>query len=535
MKKINKLIVIVLILGLFSPITTLALSKKETIYTTIDYNGKVNKTFINNHLYLQDKGVVEDETNLKNIMNINGDETYKLKNNRLIWNSEGKDIFYRGKTNKELPLSIKTSYYLDGKEMNPNKMIGKKGNIEIKFKFINNNYSKEDNMYLPLVVTVGTMFNDKENSNIEISNGKAVDTGTRTMAIGIASPGLYENTNISEFSDFDETTIKYDTTNFKLNNVYIIATPKVLESKDLNIFNKIDSLYSAVDKLNTNMDKIDNGAKDLAKGSKKLLSGATLITNSINKIYQGVVKLEAGSTLIDNGITTAITTIESAKSELDTSGLTALETANNQYAQTYHDSLQGLDSTKEFLFNKYKVKALGGTYKNSQEADTALKNDDYFIGKSEAEINAIMQLRNMYNIYLLLIVDANAFGETAKKIDGLSTKIDELINGLNKAKIGANSLTSGLTTLKTGLAKLYSGSDTLKGGTKTLSDGTNTLSKGISKFNTEGIKKIVNYSNKFKVYTNKAKRVLNKSNKYKGFGSNNATRTTFVYKMKGVK
>ncbi|MBQ2640339.1 MAG: hypothetical protein IJF92_06250 [Bacilli bacterium] len=536
MKRINKLLIIALIFGLFSPITTLALSKKETIYNTIDYNGKVNKTIVNNHLYLDTKGSVEDETELKNILNINGDESFKKEGNKLVWNASGKDIFYRGETSKELPLSIKATYYLNGKEMNPKKMVSKKGNIEIKLDFTNNNYLEKDNMYLPLVVTVGTMFKDSENSNINISNGKAVDTGTKTMAVGIASPGLYENTNMSEFSDFDNITIKYDTTNFKLSNVYIIATPKVLESSDFDVFSKIDSLYSAVDKLNSSMDKINNGAKELVGGSKKLVAGVNLITDNINKAYLGAVKLESGSISIDNGLSQIISNLEGAKSKLDTSKLSLLENTNNQKADALFTSLQdqGLNQVKD-LFDHYLVKSFGGTYDTPEAANTALQQALLYQEKSVEEVTAIMKLKSMYDIYLLLKLDASAFNETATNINELSTEIDKLIAGLNQVKAGTTSLKEGLTTLKIGLSSLYSGSKTLGDGTVTLSNGTNTLSNGISTFNTEGIKKIVGYSNKFKAYTTKAKKVLNKSREYKGFGSNNVTRTTFVFKMKSVK
>ena len=537
MKKINKLITLILVFGLFSPITTLALTKKETIYNTIDYTGKVKKTIINSHLYQPSKGRVEDETELKNILNINGDETFKLEDKKLIWNSTGKDIFYRGDINKELPLSIKATYYLDGKEINPKKIVGKKGNIEIRLKFINNSYSKEDNMYLPLVVTAGTMLSDRENYNIEISNGKAVDTGTRTMAVGIASPGLYENTNISEFSDFDSITINYDTTKFKLSNLYIIATPKVLESNDFNVCNKIDSLYSAIDKLNTNMDKIDNGSKELVKGSKKLLGGTNLITSNLNKAYLGVIKLESGSISIDNGMNQIISNLEAAKSKLDTSKLSLLESTNDQKADTLFTSLkvQGLNDSMKALFDQYLVKTFGGIYDTPEAANNALQEALVLQGKSAEEIKAIMSLKSMYDIYLLLKLDATAFCETATNINELATKIDELLAGLNQIKAGNINLKDGLTSLKLGLASLYSGGKTLTNGTKELTKGSEVLSNGISEFNVEGIKKIVGYSNKFKTYTEKAKKILNKSNNYKGFGSNNVHRTTFVFKMKSIK
>ena len=530
MKKINKLITLILVLGLFSPITTLALTKKETIYNTIDYTGKVEKTIINNHLFEIPKGRVEDETELINILNINGDETFKLEGNKLIWNSNGKDIFYRGEINKELPLSIKTTYYLDGKEVNPKKIVGKKGNIEIRLQFTNNSYSKEDNMYLPLVVTVGTMFKNKDNYNIEISNGKAVDTGTRSMAVGLSSPGLYENTGISEFSNFDETTIKYDTNNFRLSNIYIIATPKVLDTSDFSIFNKIDSLYSAVDKLNTNMDKIDNGAKELVNGTKKLNNGAKDLSKGLSVTKDGTSKLNSGSKQIDDGLKLAISELKPVSSQsiihqLDSinnkndEAITKLETNNASYKAEFDDKRLDIDTiTVEEI-----------------QSSTIL---------TEVTKERLINFKNAYDsnkdiLELLKTDNEKTIATTKALVQGTFNAINESLNTLKqslmKLEVGTSGLNTGINELDKGMNKLYEGSKVLNEGTSKLLEGSNTLSSGISTFNTEGIKKIVGYSNKFKTYTEKAKRVLNKSNKYKGFGSNNVTRTTFVFKMKTVK
>ncbi|MBQ6477701.1 MAG: hypothetical protein IJI43_04655 [Bacilli bacterium] len=508
MKKINKLITLILVLGLFSPITTLALTKKETIYNTIDYTGKVEKTIINNHLFELPKGRVEDETELKNILNINGDETFKLEGNKLIWNSNGKDIFYRGEINKELPLSIKTTYYLDGKEVNPKKIVGKKGNIEIRLQFTNNSYSKEDNMYLPLVVTVGTMFTNKDNYNIEISNGKAVDTGTKSIALGLSSPGLYENTGISEFSNFDEVTIKYDTNNFRLSNIYIIATPKVLDTSDFNIFNKIDSLYSAVDKLNTNMDKIDNGAKELVSG--------------IGSAKEGTSKLNSGSKQIDNGVKQIITELDNASGSIKPDE----ETINNLLAlkQGNTDAITNLTTANQTIAESFNDKGLDITLTEEQLIEILTQ-----AGYDQATIESLISYKRTYdgNSKLIYLLSKNntAIDKTIQSsketIIKLNTLFTELKKALMKLEYGTNSLNNGINELDKGMSKLYNGS--------------NTLSSGISTFNTEGIKKIVGYSNRFKTYTEKAKRVLNKSNKYKGFGSNNVTRTTFVFKMKTLK
>ena len=132
MKNLNKVISGVLISSLlFTPVSTLALTKEETVYTNLNYDGTVEKTIVNNHISDLDKGKVTDDTELKKLLNINGKETYTENNGIITWNAKGKDIYYQGTTDKELPITVDAKYYLDGKEMKAKKLVGKKGKVTI--------------------------------------------------------------------------------------------------------------------------------------------------------------------------------------------------------------------------------------------------------------------------------------------------------------------------------------------------------------------------------------------------------------------
>ena len=129
--KAHKLLYGTLLISIMlQPLTTFAYTKKETIYTNLDETGKIYKQEINNHLYLsKEDDVIEDETYLKDILNINGKEKFKLQDQKLTWENKEKDIFYQGVIDKDNPLETKVTYYLDEKEMKVDKMLGKKGNV----------------------------------------------------------------------------------------------------------------------------------------------------------------------------------------------------------------------------------------------------------------------------------------------------------------------------------------------------------------------------------------------------------------------
>ena len=264
MKKIKYLLFTLLLI----PISVFALDKEETIFSNLDYTGKVKNVKVTNHLKINETKTLEDNSSLKEILNISGDEKFKNDNGLLKWETKGEDIVYKGTTTKALPITTKITYYLNGDKIELNKLLGKKGHIEIKLDFTNetnnsvNVNGKEENIHTPFVTTVGAIFNTSD-KNIEVTNGKVVSNGTSKVLLAIATPGLYESTGINTFKNMDSITISYDTKKFKLNNIYIVSTPKILEETDLDIFDKLDSLSNNMNKLKNGMDQILSGSNEL--------------------------------------------------------------------------------------------------------------------------------------------------------------------------------------------------------------------------------------------------------------------------------
>ena len=115
-----------------------AYDKDETVYTKVDGDGNVTYQVVSEQLKSSKKEEIKDHSDLSNIKNISGDEKYKKDGNDLTWKSKGDDIFYQGKTTRQLPITVETSYKLDGQEISPKDASGKKGHVEISFKYTNN-------------------------------------------------------------------------------------------------------------------------------------------------------------------------------------------------------------------------------------------------------------------------------------------------------------------------------------------------------------------------------------------------------------
>lgn len=542
MKKINKIISGMLISSmLIAPVSTFALTKDEVVYTNLGLDGQVEKTVVNNHIFNLDKGEVNDDTELKKLLNINGTEKFSKDGNLLTWNSTGKDIFYQGSSDKELPITVDVKYYLNGKEMSAKKMAGKKGEIKIRLSFKNNIYS--NGLYTPFVVTMGTTLSNKENTNIEISNGKVVSTGKRCMAVALASPGLYESLGLDELKNLDEVVLSYKTTNFKLSNVYIISTPKLLSDADLSIFNKMDTLNSSLGLLQTNMNKAVAGAKKLTTGTKKLASGVDTISTKLNDALLGVSKLEEGSVKLTSGLEEIIASLEEAKQKLD-------EAQNNEEATEQMQQLEQLQGANTKMITKIK-----NNFDNDDEKITKAKEiidecnlaDEEnelkiaaCIAKKEVEKKVILTIGQLNDAAYLMLLENNSYAITtlSAKISDTASTIDDMLSeleaALGEARDGSYELEAGLLELKDGISKLSVGAKELSTGANSAANGTLVLSEGLDKLNNEGINKLSSYGNTAGNYVNKLKKLAKLSEDYKGYSSNSASNSTFIYKIRSI-
>lgn len=175
------------------------LFKEETVYVNADANGAVKLITVSD--WLKNAGTTEslkDVSELDGIKNIKGEETFSESGDNLTWDTNGADIYYQGTTEKELPVSVKLTYYLDGKKISPSELKGKSGHLKIKIDYTNNtkksvNVSgKSEELSSPFVMMTGMILPNETFSNVAIDNGKVVSDGNRNIVLGFAVPGMKE-------------------------------------------------------------------------------------------------------------------------------------------------------------------------------------------------------------------------------------------------------------------------------------------------------------------------------------------------------
>lgn len=562
MKKFNQVMTLsVATMLLLNPASVFAMTKNETIYSTLNYNGVIEKTTINTRLSDLEKGSVVDYTKLDDIKNINGREKFSIDSGTLTWKSTGKDIFYQGKVTEELPIKVTAKYYLNGEEVNPKKIKGKSGNVKIVYSFTNESYDKSSGMYTPFVVTTTSIINSDNNTDIDISNGKVVNTGTKNIVTGISAPGLYDSVGLNELKDMDKVTITYNTTKFSMNEVYFVITPKLLSEVDVNMLSKVDSLNSSLNTLQNGMNELQNGSSTLNDGAKKIENGTKSLNDGLKSATNGMQEVNSGASELNSKVT-SINSLVNALVDIMTNGNSTdsevIERVNyekqviNSYDVTilpkieqlqtlYLGNVQAINTlknTNESISQVYNQYSLGNFKLDSTDKRSLPILSEYFTniltsqGMSSEEIKStitnLTTVKKTYegNLQLITLLEGNNQALLTSKdlIGTVSSKLSELNEGTNKLSNGTKQINDGLT-------KLYSGSNELLSGTTNLSNGTNTLNEGIIKINNEGISKLTEYGNKAVIYKNKVKTLTNLSKNYKGFASDNSDSTLFIYKI----
>lgn len=288
------------------------LSKNETVYVIADASGAAKKIIVSDWLKGVDtKGKVKDVSNLKDVKNVKGDETYTVnEDNAYEWAAKGDDIYYQGTGTTELPVKLKLSYKLNGKTVSADEIAGKSGKVTIRIDYENtqkekvkiNGKTKEVNV--PFLMLSGMILDDDKFKNVEVSNGKAINDGTRTIVAGFALPGMQDSLDIDkdemEIPDYVEITA--DTTDFELSTTMTVAMNDIFNDVD---FSKVDD---KVDELKDSLDELEDAAEQLVDGSSQLYDGiGTLLDKSgtliegIDKLYDGAEQVNSGAKKLDSG------------------------------------------------------------------------------------------------------------------------------------------------------------------------------------------------------------------------------------------
>ena len=391
-------------------------------------------------------------------------------------------------------------------------------------------------MYTPFLITTGMILDGKENTNININNGKVISTGTKNIVVGLSAPGLYESLNISSLKNMNNITITFDTTNFKLPSIYNVSTPKLISSTDISNLNELDSLYEKTKVLQDNMNLIDESSKKIKSGSNTLKSslsssigklknssGNALSEEEVNAIKNKTVS-NVDSTFTESYINNIKDTAwEEVKNNMDPNDVKVNEIGNNAGLNILGTYLQATGEYNSYLVCQNAINTKGENYTSYTPEEVidcnTINTDRTFIAlKTAVETsikNALSDTSNYVAENVSKSVSASVAKSTAESVASsiAPTLSNEVANAVKNESV---------KSISESLGTLYNGVDMLD-------NGINELSNGITKYNDEGIKVLSDIvDNKVKPTSARVKKLVSLGNEYQLTNKNNADETKFV-------
>ena len=425
-------------------------SKQETVYQTLDANGKPTDTVVSD--WLKNAGTnseLKDISNLEDISNTKGDEEFTQDGKELTWNTASEDIYYQGKTEKESPVGIELSYKLDGRDVNVNDIAGQSGKLEINIKYTNSSKKtvkidgKETDIYTPFVMVTGMILPVEKFKNISIDNGNVISEGDNNIVVAYGLPGLAESLDLDnldlgkdvsidlgKLSDKITDTVKItaDVENFEMKSSYTIATSEFFSDLDLD---KIDG----TDELSDKMDELSDAAKELVNGSGKIESNLSKLDNkfgdysdAIDTLDKSAGKLDKGAGKLKKGINSYT---EGADQLLD--GVI-----------TYADGTKTLaKSAKEYAKNTKKLVNKTGELKTKGTEVLAAGSSQFSAGlnKYVSTINQILSADTLSGVVKGFSAIHTGAGQLKDATAQLSAGVDSLEAGMDKINDAARNIT----------------------------------------------------------------------------------------------
>ena len=258
--------------------------KDETVYILADAQGAARKIIVSDWLKNpQGADTLPDVSTLENIENVKGLETFENG----LWNAAGKDIYYQGESQAQLPLEMRVSYALDGQEIAPEALAGKSGRVTIRFDFTVS--QKQDGVSVPFAVVTAALLENDVFTDVQVTNGQLVNDGERTLVVGAALPGLQSSLGLTEdqlaLPEYVE--ISAQAEGFALPVTAALASCEPFAQLPVERLDSVEALKQAAKKL-------DDGMARLIDGGTQLYDGLATLETKSGELAQGVSQLNDG-------------------------------------------------------------------------------------------------------------------------------------------------------------------------------------------------------------------------------------------------
>ena len=522
-------------------------SKSETVYAVMNGDGSIKSTTVSEHLYsASGLANVTDKTTLTDIQNTESDAEFTQNGEELVWNTNDTDVYYKGNTDKALPIDVKVTYALDGQEAALEDIIGKSGHLTVTVNLKNNETGtvnvngKDRTIVTPLITAVGVILGG-DAANVTAEHGMIESAAKSSVAAFVTLPGVKDSLSgllpdeVDSIEDYlqDTVTVEADVEDFTCPQVMVACATSTAALGTDNVFDlsSINDLTDGINQLNDAMSQLMDGASQLVDGTSQLAGGVLALLDGANTLNNGAAALDDGLGQLTNGLDTlsannaalnagaqqvADGVLASANKTLKEGGLIDEDMTWSNYEAVIDNILTMNDKTlaagrkkmvrtiweqePSFKDSQLDLALYLSATKTNHDLEAALKlmqNFDASMLTGALEMVTNADAKNTAKAELKYQVensqdmaDVRVLKTSLSQIQFFVSSVNQYTAGVQTAADGAHSAKDGSAQLAAGTKTLYDGVNTLNTGAGQLNDGAGQLNDGLNQFNEEGISKL---------------------------------------------
>ena len=522
-------------------------SKSETVYAVMNGDGSIKSTTVSEHLYsASGLANITDKTTLTDIQNTESDAEFTQNGEELVWNTNDTDVYYKGNTDKALPIDVKVTYALDGQEAALEDIIGKSGHLTVTVNLKNNETDtvnvngKDRTIVTPLITAVGVILGG-DAANVTAEHGMIESAAKSSVAAFVTLPGVKDSLSgllpdeVDSIEDYlqDTVTVEADVEDFTCPQVMVACATSTAALGTDNVFDlsSINDLTDGINQLNDAMSQLMDGASQLVDGTSQLAGGVLALLDGANTLNNGAAALDDGLGQLTNGLDTlsannaalnagaqqvADGVLASANKTLKEGGLIDEDMTWSNYEAVIDNILTMNDKTlaagrrkivrtvweqaPSFKDSQLDLALYLSATKTNHDLEAALKlmqNFDASMLTGALEMVTNADAKNTAKAELKYQVensqdmaDVRALKTSLSQIQFFVSSVNQYTAGVQTAADGAHSAKDGSAQLAAGTKTLYDGVNTLNTGAGQLNDGAGRLNDGLNQFNEEGISKL---------------------------------------------
>ena len=522
-------------------------TKSETVYAVMNDDGSISSTTVSEHVYsASGLSNVTDKSSLTNIQNTESDAAFTQNGEDITWNTDDTDVYYKGDTDRSLPISAKITYAMDGQEAALEDLIGKSGHLTVTIALTNSETDTitvngaERTIVTPLITAVGVIFGE-DASNVTAEHGIIESAAKSSVAAFVTLPGVKDSLSgllpdeVDSIEDYlqDTITVEADVTELTCPQVMMACATSAAALGTDNVFDlsSINDLTDGINQLNDAMSQLLDGASQLEDGTTQLASGVLALLDGANTLNNGAAALDEGLGQLTNGLDTlsannsalnsgaqqvADGVLASANKTLKEGGLIDTDMTWDNYAEVIDNILTMNDKTlaagrrkmvrtiweqaPSFKDSQLDLALYLSATKTNHDLEAALKlmqNFDASMLTGALEMVTNADAKNTIHEELKYqiensqdMADVRALKTSLSQIQFFVSSVNQYTAGVQTAADGAHSAKDGSAQLAAGTKTLYDGVNTLNTGAGQLNDGAGRLNDGLNQFNEEGISKL---------------------------------------------